>query len=144
MDKVTIFCAFQLSHTPFILSEWEIKVQGGRESGKFGRSVIVYGLSDEVCVLWQRGVWVCAQYLLERLKRKEEKQRWIYADHHFLSFTMFRSRILLQAFSTVFQRFPNPEKLKQHQLLTLIYASCSHPPSVFLCLFSFCIYFFLL
>jgi len=31
-------------------------VQGGRESGKFGRSVIVYGLSDEVCVLWQRGV----------------------------------------------------------------------------------------
>ena len=46
-------------------------------------------------------------------ERERGKRWWIYAARRFLSFTMFGSWIFLQAFSSVFQRFPIPEIRKQ-------------------------------
>ena len=63
-----------------------------------------------------RWVW---QWKFWRMKRDRERERergkrwWIYAARRFLSFTMFGSWIFLQAFSSVFQRFPIPEIRKQ-------------------------------
>ena len=139
IDKVTpllCFSTLSLSLSTFLLLfcrsavQWVIEVE---------RVEILDGVLVVVRFIWW-GVCVCVCVVAERLKKRERSKKnkgeSIYADQHFLSFTMFRSWILLQAFSIVFQRFPNPEKLKQPQPPSHSDASALTPLTLFfLCLF---------
>lgn len=129
-----LFNSLSLSLNFFIiiLSQCSAVSNRGRESGNFGWSI------SSGTVYLMRCVCVCvvAERLKKRERSKKNKGESIYADQHFLSFTMFRSWILLQAFSIVFQRFPNPEKLKQPQPPSHSDASALTPLTLFfLCLF---------